>query len=369
MLRLLVALPADVERAVVCPPDGRLAEEVAARGVEHLPIRGTGVSFRLHPRWTAVGLADLGRSVGDLRGHVRRWRPDVLHANSTRAGLLAAPLRRPGRHPGVLVQVHDVMPGGAMSAAVRRVLARRADAVVGVVQAASTSFNDGIDRAPARVVNISIDQERFAAPRRDATEVRRSLGVPDGAPLLGEVAQITPWKGQIVAIEALARVRERHPDAHLVLVGDIAFAGPAPRYDNAAYLARLHERVGELGLEDAVHFAGHRDDVPDVMAALDLFLLPSWRDAFGTAAAEAMACGTVPLVSSDGGVGEYVADGVCGRVLPPRDAEAWARAAIELLDDPVRREEMAGRAREVARRFTDEAYAAGMMAAYRAVAA
>src|SRR3954447_3698972 len=300
MLRLLDALPPDVERAVACPPDGRLAAAVAQRGIEHRPIRGTAVSFRLHPRWTAVGLADLGRSVTELRAHVRRWRPDVLHANSTRAGLLAAPLRRP---PAVLVQVHDILPDGAVSAAVRHVLARSADAVVGVVDAASASFNVGLRAAPARTVRISIDAERLAGPRRDAREVRRSLGVPDGAPLLGEVAQITPWKGQIVAIEALAHVRAHHPDAHLVLVGDIAFTGPAPRYDNAAYLARLHERIAELGLEGAVHFAGHRDDVPDVMAALDLFLLPSWRDAFGTAAAEAMACGTVPLVSSDGGVG------------------------------------------------------------------
>src|SRR4051812_1614052 len=95
MLRLLVALPAEVERAVVCPPGGRLAVAVRERGIDHLPIRGTAVSFRLHPRWTAVGLADLGRSVTGLREHVRRWRPDVLHANSTRAGLLAAPLGRP----------------------------------------------------------------------------------------------------------------------------------------------------------------------------------------------------------------------------------------------------------------------------------
>jgi len=365
MLRLLVALPADVDRAVVCPPQGRLAAAVAERGIDHLPIRGTSVSFRLHPRWTAVGVADLGRSVADLRGHVRRWGPDVLHANSTRAGLLAAPLGRP---PAVLVQVHDIMPAGAVSAAVRHILARRADAVVGVVDAASRAFNAGLGAAPARTVNISIDQERFGRPRARPDEVRRSLGVPEDAPLLGEVAQITPWKGQIVAIETLARVRERHPDAHLVLVGDIAFAGPAPRYDNAAYLSLLHERVAELGLEGAVHFAGHRDDVPDVLAALDLFLLPSWRDAFGTAAAEAMACGTVPLVSGDGGVPEYVEDGVSGRVLPPRDPDAWGRAASELLDDAPRREEMARRAREVARRFTDEASAAGMMAAYRELA-
>ena len=104
------------------------------------------------------------------------------------------------------------------------------------------------------------------------------------------------------------------------------------------------------------------------MAALDLLLLPSWDEPFGTAAAEAMSVGTVPLVAAGGGMSEFVEDGVSGRVLPPRDPEAWARAAVELLDDPGRRAEMSARAVEVAGRFTDEAYVSAMMDAYSALA-
>ena len=367
MLRLLRMLPGDVDRAVACPPDGPLATALADQGFEHLPIAGTAVSFRLHPRWTAVGLRDVGRSVAALRAHVRRWRPDIVHAGTTRAGLFAAPLRR-RRGPKLVVQVHDIMPPGPMGHAVRRLLAGRADTVVAVSEAASRAFNLGLRHAPARTVYISIDHELFRPEGRDAAGARRSLGVPDEAPLLGEVAQISPWKGQLVAIEALARVRETHPGAHLALVGHIAFGGPAVRYDNAAYLERLRRRVAELGLEDAVHFAGQRNDVPDVMAALDLLLLPSWDEPFGTAAAEAMSVGTVPLVAAGGGMSEFVEDGVSGRVLPPRDPEAWARAAVELLDDPDRRAEMSARAVEAAGRFTDEAYVSAMMDAYSALA-
>jgi D-inositol-3-phosphate glycosyltransferase len=183
--------------------------------------------------------------------------------------------------------------------------------------------------------------------------------------VIGEVAQITPWKGQLEAIEALARVREEHADAHLLLVGHVAFSGPGVRYDNHAYLARLHARARELGLEDAVHFLGRREDVPALLRGLDLFVLPSWDEPFGTAALEAMATGTVPLVSARGGAAEYVEDGVSGRVLQPRDPEAWGAAAAQLLADPAGRRAMGERARAVAAHFTDDAYAGGCLAVYR----
>jgi glycosyltransferase involved in cell wall biosynthesis len=367
MLRLLRALPADVERAVACPPSGPLATALAGAGVEQLPIPGTAVSFRLHPRWTTQGLIDIGRSVAALRAQVRRWRPDVVHANTTRAGLLAAPLGR-GDHPRLVVQVHDIMPAGALGGVVRRVLAGAADRVVAVSQAAAGAFNAGLRGEPAGTVYISIDHERFTPDGRDGAGVRRSLGVPADVPLLGEVAQITPWKGQLAAIEALAIVRRRRADAQLALVGRVAFSGRGVRYDNGAYLEQLRDRVRRLGLEDAVHFVGQRADVPDVMAALDLLLLPSWDEPFGTAAVEAMAIGTVPLVADGGGMSEYVQDGVSGRVLPAHEPEAWGEAAIELLDDPARRAEMGARARAVAGRFTDEAYAREMLGIYAALA-
>lgn len=82
-------------------------------------------------------------------------------------------------------------------------------------------------------------------------------------------------------------MRRRHPAAQLVLVG-VAFDGAAVRYDNPSYERSLHARVAELGLDDAVHFAGQRHDIPEVMRDLDLLLLPSWEEPFGTVVVEAM---------------------------------------------------------------------------------
>lgn len=367
MIRLLRALPPDVRTAVACPPRGRLAEALAAEGVEVLPIEGTSVSFRLRPRTTAAGLAALLRSMAALRRHTRRWRPDVIHANGPRAGLVAASAGGRGR-PGLVVQVHDVLPAGRVAAVVRRVLAWRADRITGVSDAASTAFNAGLRSPVATTTYISIDLDHFRPDGHDRPAVRRSLGVPPDAPVLGVVAQISPWKGQHTAIEALVGVRERHPRAQLVIAGAVAFSGPSVRYDNRAYLHRLHARVAELELEDAVHFVGHRSDVAGVMASLDLLLLPSENEPFGTAVTEAMATGTVPLVGAGGGPSEFVEDGRSGRVLPTDDPAAWARAAADLLDEPELRARMGARAIEVAQRFTDEAYAASCMAHYREAA-
>ena len=356
MVRLLRALPAEVESAVACPPDGRLADELRDEGVEVLPITPTEISFRLHPRATAVGLGQMGRSMWQVRAAARRWNADVIHANGSRGGLVSV-LARGRERPRLLVQVHDILPPGRAANAVRRVLCRRADAITAVSEAATRAFNDGIPDEPAVTTYIGIDHERFAPHGHDRAATRRSLGVPESAPLLGVVAQITPWKGQLVAIEAMPAIRERHPDAELVIAGSIAFSGTQVRYDNEAYHRRLLRRVGELGLEGCVHFVGHRRDVADVMAALDLMLLPSWNEPFGTAIVESMATGTVPLVSAEGGPMEFVEDGVSGRTLPAREPSAWAAAAVELLDDPERRAAIAGRAVEVAQQFTHERYA------------
>jgi glycosyltransferase involved in cell wall biosynthesis len=179
-----------------------------------------------------------------------------------------------------------------------------------------------------------------------------------------EVAQITPWKGQDTAIRMLAGIRRRMPDTHLLLVGSVAFRTKLTRYDNTAFLAGLHELVDDLGLSGHVHFLGHRDDVPAILADADLTVLPSWDEPFGTAAVESMATGTPALVGRIGGVAELVEDGVSGHRLPPRDPDAWARVALELLEHPERLAAMGEAAQARARRFTDEAYAAAMEEAY-----
>jgi glycosyltransferase involved in cell wall biosynthesis len=365
MLRLLEHLPAEHERAVACPAGGPLAATLNERGLTHYDIAGTEVSLALHPVRTARGLAGLARSAVGVRRVARRFGADVIHANSVRAGLIASAARQLGGPP-VVVQCHDHLPNDRVGAITRAAIARYAELVVAVSEVTADDFNRGLAEPKAERVYISVDHERFANAEADGAGLRAELGLGAGTWVLAEVAQITPWKGQDTAIRALARVRERH-DAHLLLVGDVAFA--SQRYDNEGFGRSLRALVTELGLEHAVHFLGRRDDVPRLLASIDLLLLPSWDEPFGLVVAEAMAAGTPAFVTVRGGVSDYVEDGVNGRLLPPHDPEPWAEAIASLLDAPETIARMRAETVPTAQRFTDDRYCDEMLEAYARAAA
>ena len=363
LMRLLTQLSADHECAVAAPAPGRLPEILDAAGIRRFEIPAGDVSLRLDPVQTPLGLSRLAAGGVRLRAVARRFGADVIHANSLRTGLMAA-VATPLGAPPVVVQVHEHLPLSPPGRATRVASARTAAGVSAVTDYTAANFDPGLRRPRAVRAYISIDHERFDPGRTPPVDVRAELGLSPDSALIGEVAQITPWKGQDTAIRMLHELRRERPDTHLLLIGTIAFSTKATRYDNKTFLAGLRRMVGELGLERHVHFLGQRSDVPGLLAALDLMVLPSWDEPFGTVAAESMAMGTPPMVSSVGGVPEYVEDGVSGRVLPPREPGPWARAALELLDDRQRLEAMGQRARAVAAQFTDERYGAEMLAAY-----
>ena len=364
MLRLLEALPAEHPRAVACPPGGGLKAELERRGIEQFDFTGTEVSLNLHPVQTTRGLARLMRSALALRDTARRYEADVIHANSVRAGLIAGLARRLGGPP-VVVQCHDHLPRTRVGRVIRRAVARSADEVVAVSKQTAAEFNHGLRRPKAECVYISVDQARFSPAAAGSSDIRAELGLAPDARLLAEVAQITPWKGQDTAIRALPGVRE-HFDAHLLIVGDVAFS--SQRYDNVGFRQSLDSLVRELGVERAVHFVGHREDVPELIGALDMLLLPSWDEPFGLVVAEAMAVGTPVLVTDRGGVRDYVRDGVNGRLLPAREPSAWTAALVELLGDREALERMGAESIRTAAQFNDERYCSDMIAVYERAA-
>ena len=135
----------------------------------------------------------------------------------------------------------------------------------------------------------------------------------------------------------VAALRERFPEVRLLLVGAAKFVSGATRYDNVAYTAELEALVSELGLADAVVFTGERQDVPEVLRAIDVLLVPSWEEPFGRTVVEAMAMEVPVLATSEGGPAESLREGVDGHLLPPRDPAAWVEPAARLLSDPALR--------------------------------
>lgn len=368
LLSLLGGLPAQVSPLVACPR-GRLARAVEQLGVPTTAIAGTAGSLRLHPLHTPRALAELSLAALQVRRAARRHRADVVHANSIRAGIVLA-LARPAPAASV-VHVRDCLPPGLLSAATLRLIAATATSVIANSAYTADSVRLVAPGARLEVLHNPVDLQRFDPARIDRDRARAALGEAGRRSLLlGVVGQLSPWKGQDTAIEALRLLRDGGLDAQLLLIGSAKFVARATRFDNRAYLARLHELVAAAGLQERVCWLGEREDVPELVRALDVLLLPSWEEPFGRALIEAMALEVPVIATNVGGPPEIVEDGREGYLVAPRDAQAWARAIRRIAERPDRGLELgrAGRAR-VEREFTVARHVDATLAAYeRAIA-
>jgi glycosyltransferase involved in cell wall biosynthesis len=362
LLTLLPALPDDIEPTVACP-DGPLADEVGALGVPRVEVPETTASLRLHAVQTPLATAELLRGSRALQRAGAAADAQLVHANSIRAGLWAVTATGL-RAPPAVVHVHDCLPRTRMADLTRRLIGRRAAIVIANSHFTGANFSAGGARAPIRVIHNPVDPQRFGHVELEPAEARDRLGLPADGPLLGVVAQLTAWKGHETAVEALALLRERHPDARLVIAGEAKFASAGTRFDNIAFTRRLHESVRRLGLEQSVIFLGDCGDVPALLRALDVLLVPSWEEPFGLVVIEAMAVGTPVIATSVGGPAEVIEDGRNGMLAPPQRPDLWAAGAGSILSNPRRHEEMARRGLETAARFDAHTFANEVVYAY-----
>jgi glycosyltransferase involved in cell wall biosynthesis len=367
LLLLLGALPGEV-LPLVATPHGPLAAAVGALGVPVTPIVGTAGSLRLHPLHTPRAVAELSLAALQLRRAAARHRAGVVHANSIRAGIVLA-LARPAA--ARVVHVRDCLPPGALASATMRLIASTATTVIANSHYTARSVRAAAPGARVEVIYNAVDLRRFDPARIDRAEARARVAAVAGEGverrvLLGVVGQITPWKGQDTAIEVLRLLVEEGVDAQLLLVGSAKFVASATRFDNHAFLGRMRERVVEVGLVDRVTWLGEREDVPELMRAMDVLLAPSHEEPFGRTLVEAMALGVPVLATNVGGPTEIIEDGREGHLLAPRDPAAWAAAVRQLAQEPERAAEMgrAGRIRAQSA-FGVERHEAAVLGAYR----
>jgi glycosyltransferase involved in cell wall biosynthesis len=366
LLTLLNGIRGEVEQ-LVATPAGELTDELDAADFNWAPIRGTVASFRPHPVHTTKGLADIGFSALQVRRLVAAAKPDLVYANTTRASLLAL-LARDRSGPPTIAHIRDRAPDGRFSRAVFELIGHRADAVVATSHYVADQFDEIELRRPVEVIYDPIDLAHFDPEKVDGPATRRALGLSEDTVVFSLVAQITPLKGQDTAIRAVAELAAEGLDVALLLVGSVKFASPGTQLDNVAFGSELHDLTAQLEAGNVVHFLGERSDVPDLIAASDLVLMPFWRDAFGRVSPEAMSLG-VPVVASEvGGPAETVRDGIDGVLLPPRDPSAWARTLGELARDRERRRELAQNALRRAQDFSVDSHVGEMLALYRRLA-
>lgn len=368
LMRLVKGVQSTHRVAVACPSGGPLAKLLDEAAVERISLPAFEASLRLDPVQTPVNMMRLGAGGLALGRAARRFGADVMHANTPRAGLMGAIARRISGTP-LVVRAHEDIPPRGVGRGVRHVLSRSANAILPVSQDIAGKLNEGLDRPVAVHVYNSFDRERFNFDTVEPAGIREQLGIPANSALLGQVAQITPWKGQDTSIRALADLRARGHDAHLLIVGSIAFSGKGVRYDNKGFLRDLHQLVRELEVDDSVHFLGQRSDVPGILRELDLSLLPSWDEPFANVMLESMAMETPLLVSNVGGGPELVTDEVTGRLLEPKRPQLWAAAAADLLADRPALDLMGQLARRATDGFSDQSHCRDMLQVYERVLA
>jgi L-malate glycosyltransferase len=268
----------------------------------------------------------------------REARPDVLQLHDPHAvGSGVAAARLAGDVAAVATRRVDFRLRGPLSRWKYRSCAR----VIAVSRAIARVLED--DGFPHERVSLVYEGVPDRDPLPGGCEALRALGVPEGAPVVGNVAALTGHKDHATLLEAAQVVLRRRPDARFVIAGE----GPLRR--------ELESRAREQGLFGRVVFAGFRSDVDRLLPAFSVFCLSSHLEGLGTSVLDAMAFGLPVVATAAGGIPEAVEHGVTGFVVPVRDPVALGQALLDVLEDPELRVRLgaAGRARFV-ERFTVE---------------
>jgi glycosyltransferase involved in cell wall biosynthesis len=284
----------------------------------------------------------------------RRERPLVVHTHTSKAGAVGRLAAWLARVPVVIHTPHGHVfygyYGRGMSWLVQwaeRILARITDRIVTLTDRGAHEHVQFHIAGPDKFVTIpsGIALPLFRSIQVDRAAKRKELGLPPGGLAIGTVGRLVPIKGHAWLLKAIPLVLAEFPHALFVVIGD----GPLS--------CRLQGLAQDLGIGRSVVFLGAREDVPECLAALDLFVFPSLNEGMGRALIEAMATGLPVVASSVGGIPDIVTGGTDGLLVPPCDEKALAAAILTLLRDR-RRMAVFG---EAAKKRVGERFDAGSM--------
>jgi len=284
------------------------------------------------------------RALAQLGSIARRFRPDVIHTHTAKAGFLGrtAGLVALRPRPVLVHTFHGHVLEGYFGAAktgvyrgLERTLGRRSDRLIGVSQ---QTVDDLIRLGVAppekfSVIPLGLDLSAFASVDSRPAELRAEMGITDDRVVLGFVGRIVPIKRVDLLLRAFARAHAGGAPVHLALVGD---GETRPEFQRMA---------GELGVASAVSFLGYRRDLPEVAAAADVAILSSDNEGTPVWLIESAAAGRPAIATNVGGTAEVVTPET-GILAPPDDEEALAEAITRLAGNPELRRGMGVRARE-----------------------
>lgn len=285
---------------------------------------------------TAVG------AVGTIARYVQKQDFDIVHTHSTEAGIIGRIAANIADTPHVAHTIHGVPFAEDRNDALNwfvekceKAVAPRTDRIISIADVITAEYLErGIGRADQyRTIPYGIDLTAFE-------DVSPATDLPGDGTRVLMVSRLAEGKGFHVLFDAVERIDRE--DFSVLIAGD----GPLR--------SELEDRIAERGMADRVHLLGYRNDIPRVMEASELLVLPSFREGTPLVIIEAMASG-LPVVATDvAGIPEQVADGESGYLVPPGDPDSLAEQIERLLHDPKTREAFGQAGRERSSRFTTD---------------
>lgn len=314
-------------------------KEAEKKGVKHIPIP------------SLVRRIDLAR---DLSAFFSLWRlairekPTIVHTHTSKAGLLG---RCAAKLAGVPIIVHTphghVFYGhfGPLASRffllVEKILAFITDRMIALTESEREDYITFAVSNPKKIITIhsGVEVDHYMNAEVNVEEKKKTLGLDPKVLVIGTVGWLLPIKGPMYLLGAMERVWLSHPDIQLIFVGKGDLEN------------ELRKKASQIGVKKRVKFLGWRDDIPEIMHILDIFVLPSLNEGMGRVLIEAMAAGKPIIASNVGGIPDLVIQGENGLLVPVKDIEALAEAIEYLLENPRERIEMGEKGRKMATNY------------------
>ncbi|WP_337290584.1 glycosyltransferase [Candidatus Methylomirabilis sp.] len=338
---LAARLPSDrYAFSVLCPSEGLLPQRLRKIGIPVVPF---AIPRLLSP-------AALVRLLRLLQQH----KPDIIQSHGARPNFYAALAGRWAGVPVIVSTIHNSLYDYPISSMRRslyllgeRLTFALSDQILCVANALAQDLigRSGRDPAKIQVIRNGVDLEAFDPKTIDGSTVRREFGLEKDSPLIGIVGRMTPQKGYHDLLTALVHIRAAVPTVKALIVGDGPLRAELMQYAKAQHL------------EECCIFAGMREDIPVLIAALNVVALPSLSEGLPFVLLEAMAMGKPVVATRVNGVSEVVEDGVTALLVPPQAPQMLARAVIALLVN----KELGNRLGEVARQHVERHFSLALM--------
>jgi glycosyltransferase involved in cell wall biosynthesis len=344
---------------VVCPDRSPMMEMTQKLNVRTLGLQPLEARFTWRLDLVVRYLISFASVIRSARRLVINEAPDIIHANSIRAGLVMAAATM-GLDMPVIWHAHDILPHHPISTAVRLFAAVSVrNRILAVSQAVADRFRGMIlrplgRRVPVVVIHNAVDLERFKPDTNGRAAIRSALGLSDAQPVVGIVGQLTSRKGQLELIKAFASISSEVKDAVLLIAGAALFNR------DEEYAEQLRSAAESLGIAERVRFLGSRDDIPKLMQGLDVLVVNSHEEPFALTVLEGLSSGTAVLATSVGGTPEMIKHGANGWLVQAQAHDSLVKALLTLLGDERLRRHLGRNGRRAAvarfstRRFSGE---------------